>query len=95
MSPERVDKRIDTLEAQTHKRIEALTERILSLEKEQARLEGLLDVLRGASSRRTSRLALRTKPRDLLDHPHLWTISEAGTLAVRRRRPQLSDSIRP
>ena len=54
MSPERVDKRVDTLEAQTHKRIEALTERILSLEKEQARLEVLLDVLRGASSRRTS-----------------------------------------
>jgi hypothetical protein len=55
MSPERVDKRVDALEAQTDKRIEALTERILSLEKEQARLEVLLDVLRGASSRGASR----------------------------------------
>ena len=48
MSPERVDKRVDALEAHTDKRIKALNERILSLEKEQARLEVLLFVLREA-----------------------------------------------
>ncbi len=50
-SSERVDKRVDALEA----RIEALTERILSLEKEPARLEVLLDIQYGARSRLASR----------------------------------------
>ena len=53
MSPERsrplndpVDRRLDALEAKTGGHVEALTKRILYLEKEQARLAVLLDALR-------------------------------------------------
>ena len=55
MSPDRVDKRVNALEALTDRRIEALTERILVLEKENARLTVLVDALRAERPSRTSR----------------------------------------
>lgn len=54
---ERIDKRIDALEERIDKRIDALEARVASLEKGQARLEGLLDGLREALFERAARSA--------------------------------------
>ena len=51
----RIDKRIDGLEGRIDGRFEGLETRIASLEKGQARLEGLLDGLREALFERASR----------------------------------------
>jgi uncharacterized coiled-coil protein SlyX len=51
----RIDKRIDALEGRIDGRFEGLEARIASLEKGQARLEGLLDGLREALFERASR----------------------------------------
>ena len=54
---ERMDRRIDALEERVDKRIDGVEVRIASLEKGQARLEGLLDGLREALFERAARSA--------------------------------------
>ena len=54
---ERIEERIDTLEERMNKRIDGVEDRIASLEKGQARLEGLLDGLREALFERAARSA--------------------------------------
>ena len=54
---ERIEERIDTLEERMNKRIDGVEVRIASLEKGQARLEGLLDGLREALFERAARSA--------------------------------------